>query len=138
MGSVAYITPEGKDYKWYISGIYCQLGDYMPPTSTYHLLREPKTAIDQIWDLLGHSLITDSSRHDVCCMPIMSLISKWQGQTCSMFTSIFGEDTQLKSLFLKCVGKKHQPVAVAVLSLPACDVIRCQHLPWSKLFSTLF
>ena len=27
--------PEGKDYKyeWYISGIYCQLGDYMPPTT---------------------------------------------------------------------------------------------------------
>ena len=23
--------PEGKDYKWYISGIYCQLGDYMLP-----------------------------------------------------------------------------------------------------------
>ena len=31
-GSVAFFTPpEGKDYKWYISGIYCQLGDYMPP-----------------------------------------------------------------------------------------------------------
>ena len=30
--------PEGKDYKWYISGIYCQLrGLY----ATYHLLREP-------------------------------------------------------------------------------------------------
>ena len=25
--------PEGKDYKWYISGIYCQLGDYMLPTT---------------------------------------------------------------------------------------------------------
>ena len=27
--------PEGKDFKWYISGIYiyCQLGDYMPPTT---------------------------------------------------------------------------------------------------------
>ena len=26
--------PEGKDYKWYISGIYCQLGDglcHLPP-----------------------------------------------------------------------------------------------------------
>ena len=22
-------------YKWYISGIYCQLGDYMPPTTFY-------------------------------------------------------------------------------------------------------
>ncbi len=32
-----------------MSGIYCQLGDYMPPTSTYHLLREPKTTIE-MWD----------------------------------------------------------------------------------------
>ena len=29
MGSVAYNHPIGKDYKWYISGIYCQLGDYI-------------------------------------------------------------------------------------------------------------
>ena len=28
-----YNPPEGKDYKWYISGIYCQLGDYMLPTT---------------------------------------------------------------------------------------------------------
>jgi len=34
VGSVAYNLPEGKDhYKWYISGIYCQLGD---KTATYH------------------------------------------------------------------------------------------------------
>ena len=25
--------PEGKDYKWYISGIYWQLGDNMLPTT---------------------------------------------------------------------------------------------------------
>ena len=25
--------PEGKEYKWYISSIYCQLGDYMLPTT---------------------------------------------------------------------------------------------------------
>ena len=33
IGSIFH-TPEGKDYKWYISGICsCQLGmDYMPPT----------------------------------------------------------------------------------------------------------
>ena len=30
-------------FKWYISGICCQLGDYIV---TYHLLREPETAID--------------------------------------------------------------------------------------------
>ena len=28
-----YITPQKAIYKWYISGIYCQLGDYMPPTT---------------------------------------------------------------------------------------------------------
>ena len=28
-----YNPPIGKDYKWYISGIYCQLGDYMVPTT---------------------------------------------------------------------------------------------------------
>ena len=27
------ITPQQATYKWYISGIYCQLGDYMPPTT---------------------------------------------------------------------------------------------------------
>ena len=32
IGSI-FDPPEGKDYKWYISGIYCQLGDYMQPTT---------------------------------------------------------------------------------------------------------
>ena len=32
IGSIFH-PPEGKDYKWYISGMYCQLGDYMPPTT---------------------------------------------------------------------------------------------------------
>ena len=41
MGSVAYNHPIGKDYKWYISGIYCQLGDHISP-----LLREPGNSID--------------------------------------------------------------------------------------------
>ena len=36
---VAYKPPEGKDYKWYISGIYCQLGDGLCHRS--HLLGEP-------------------------------------------------------------------------------------------------
>ena len=36
---MAYNPTEGKDYKWYLSGIYCQLGDYVPPT--YYLLGEP-------------------------------------------------------------------------------------------------
>ena len=32
VGSVRYRHPIGKDYKWYISGIYyCQLRDYMVP-----------------------------------------------------------------------------------------------------------
>ena len=38
MGSVAYNPPDGKDYKWYISGI-CQLGDGLCHRS--HLLGEP-------------------------------------------------------------------------------------------------
>ena len=32
IGSIFH-PPEGKDYKWYISDIYCQLRDYMPPTT---------------------------------------------------------------------------------------------------------
>ena len=32
LGSI-FDPPEGKDYKWYVSGIYCQLGDYMAPTT---------------------------------------------------------------------------------------------------------
>ena len=42
IGSI-FDPPEGKDYKWYISGIYCQLGDYMLPTT---FLGEPETTID--------------------------------------------------------------------------------------------
>ena len=44
-GGRDYITPQKAIYKWYISGIYCQLGDYMPPT-TFCLLGEPETTID--------------------------------------------------------------------------------------------
>ena len=36
IGSI-YITPQ--DYKWYISGIYCQLGDYILPTTLYKNLK---------------------------------------------------------------------------------------------------
>ena len=32
-GGRDYITPQKAIYKWYISGIYCQLGDYMLPTT---------------------------------------------------------------------------------------------------------
>ena len=32
---------EGKDYTWYISGIYCQLGDYIIPTTFYKNLKNP-------------------------------------------------------------------------------------------------
>ena len=39
MGSVIYNHPIGKDYKWYISDIYCQLGGLY--ITYYHLLREP-------------------------------------------------------------------------------------------------
>ena len=35
-------------YKWYISGICCHLGDYIYIYITYHLLREPETALDNI------------------------------------------------------------------------------------------
>ena len=55
VGSVAYNNPLGKDYKWYIHGI-CQLSDYISPT--YHLLREPETAID-IGKFFNFSLAVD-------------------------------------------------------------------------------
>ena len=32
---------EGKDYTWYISGIYCRLGDYMLPTTFYKIFEYP-------------------------------------------------------------------------------------------------
>ncbi len=44
MGSVAYNPPEGKDYKWYIRGIFP--ANWGMDYATYHLLREPKTTID--------------------------------------------------------------------------------------------
>ena len=39
-GIGSFFTPQ-KDYKWYISGIYCQLGDYMPPTAFYGNHKQP-------------------------------------------------------------------------------------------------
>ena len=38
---IIYPPNEGKDYKWYISGIYCQLGDYILPTTLYRNLKNP-------------------------------------------------------------------------------------------------
>ena len=35
VGSVIYNHPIGKDYKWYISGIYCQLGDCISPRDPF-------------------------------------------------------------------------------------------------------
>ena len=32
-GGRDYISPQKAIYKWYISGTYCQLGDYMLPTT---------------------------------------------------------------------------------------------------------
>ena len=40
-GGRDYITPQKAIYKWYISGIYCQLGDYIPPTTLYRNLKNP-------------------------------------------------------------------------------------------------
>ena len=40
IGSI-WAPPEGKDYKWSISGIYCQLGDYMLPTTFYGNQKQP-------------------------------------------------------------------------------------------------
>ena len=37
-------------YKWYISGIYCQLGDYMIPTTC---LWEPGNSIEMTPCLMG-------------------------------------------------------------------------------------
>ena len=40
-----WAPPEGKDYKWYISGIFLPIGRLY---ATYHHLREPKTTIDKM------------------------------------------------------------------------------------------
>ena len=41
-----FYPPEGKDYKWYISGMFmyvsCQLGDYMLPTTPPKTNMEPE------------------------------------------------------------------------------------------------
>ena len=40
IGGRDFFNPlEGKDYFWYISGMYCQLGDYMLPTTFYKNLK---------------------------------------------------------------------------------------------------
>ena len=38
-----YITPQKPIYTWYISGIYCQLDDYILPTTLYKNLKHPLT-----------------------------------------------------------------------------------------------
>ena len=43
IGSIFH-PPEGKDYKWYISGIFP--ANWGMDYATYHLLREPKITID--------------------------------------------------------------------------------------------
>ena len=52
---VIYIITQLAVYTTYIPLIYCQLGDYMVPT-TYHLLREPETTID-ILPWISHSVL---------------------------------------------------------------------------------
>ena len=44
IGGRYHIIPQLAIYKWYISGIYCQLGDYMVPTIKK---REPRNSIEQ-------------------------------------------------------------------------------------------
>ena len=47
MGSVAYIPPEGKDYKWYIKGLQkVFLANSVVTYHRSHLLREPEKAIE--------------------------------------------------------------------------------------------
>ncbi len=53
-GGRDYITPQKAIYKWYIRGIYCQLGDYMLPTTLYRNLKNPLTH--------GKECRTDSTR----------------------------------------------------------------------------
>ena len=43
IGSIFH-PPEGKDYKWYISGIFP--ANWGMDYATYHLLGEPETTID--------------------------------------------------------------------------------------------
>ncbi len=45
--------PEGKDYKWYISGK--NTANWGMDYATYHLLGEPETSIDYRFPLLGTS-----------------------------------------------------------------------------------
>ena len=40
-GGRDYITPPRRQYTWYISGIYCQLGDYILPTTLYKNQNNP-------------------------------------------------------------------------------------------------
>ena len=52
MGSVAYNPPEGKDYKWYISGIFPANWRIKNATKPYqaHLLQEPASQPLTHWD----------------------------------------------------------------------------------------
>ena len=40
-GGRDYITPQKAIYTWYISGIHCQLGDYILPTTLHKNLKNP-------------------------------------------------------------------------------------------------
>ena len=43
IGGRDFITPQEAIYTWYISGMYCQLGDYILPTTLYKNLKNPLT-----------------------------------------------------------------------------------------------
>ena len=51
-----YIIPWKAIYTWYTSGMYCQLGDYMLPTTFYKKLKDPVSIFPGCilyWDVDG-------------------------------------------------------------------------------------
>ena len=50
---IIYIITQLAIYKWYIGGVYSQLGDYISPTFTYHLLREPGNRLKHTETAIG-------------------------------------------------------------------------------------
>ena len=51
--------PRKAIYKWYISGIYCQLGDYMPPTTFYGNQKQPLNQRILVWLLFYCVMVSD-------------------------------------------------------------------------------
>ena len=65
MGTLLGVHPIVPWYKWYVSGLYCQLGDYILPTTLYRNLKNPLIFLGQFGSVVFENEVfsPDGSSH---------------------------------------------------------------------------